>query len=65
MRHLDYKWRLLPFLMGSLAPVVLGWLSDHLSMRADIASPGAFYLVGALVLLPAMVWFFKIDMVEE
>ena len=52
------------FLMGSLAPVVLGWMSDHLSMRAGIASLGAFYLVGALVLLPAMIWFFKKDRVE-
>ena len=52
------------FLMGSLAPVVLGWMSDHMSMRAGIASLGAFYLVGAVVLLPAMIWFFKRDRVE-
>ena len=52
------------FLMGSLAPVVLGWMSDHMSMRAGIASLGAFYLVGAIVLLPAMFWFFKRDRVE-
>ena len=49
------------FLMGSLAPVVLGWMSDHLSMRAGIASLGAFYLVGALTLLPALIWFFRKD----
>ena len=53
------------FLMGSLAPVVLGWMSDHMSMRAGIASLGAFYLFGAVVLLPAMIWFFKRDRVEE
>ena len=52
------------FLMGSLAPVVLGWMSDHMSMRAGLASLGAFYLVGAVVLLPAMIWFFKRDRVE-
>ena len=52
------------FLMGSLAPVVLGWMSDHMSMRAGIASLGAFYLVGALTLLPAIIWFFKRDRVE-
>ena len=52
------------FLMGSLAPLVLGWMSDHLSMRAGLASLGAFYLVGAVVLLPAMIWFFKKDRVE-
>ena len=52
------------FLMGSLAPAVLGWMSDHMSMRAGIASLAAFYFVGAAVLLPAMVWFFKRDRVE-
>ena len=52
------------FLMGSLAPVVLGWMSDHMSMQAGIASLGIFYLVGAVVLLPAMIWFFERDRVE-
>ena len=52
------------FLMGSLAPLVLGWMSDRMSMRTGIASLGAFYLVGAIVLLPAMIWFFKRDRVE-
>jgi MFS family permease len=52
------------FLMGSLAPVVLGWMSDHMSMRAGIASLGAFYLAGAVVLLPAIIWFFERDRVE-
>ena len=52
------------FLMGSLAPVVLGWMSDRMSMRTGIASLGAFYFVGAAVLLPAMIWFFERDRVE-
>ena len=52
------------FLMGSLAPAVLGWMSDHMSMRTGLASLGAFYFVGALVLLPAMIWFFHKDRVE-
>ena len=52
------------FLMGSLAPVVLGWMSDHMSMRAGVASLGVFYFVGAVVLLPAIIWFFKRDRVE-
>lgn len=51
------------FLMGSLAPVVLGWMGDHMSMRTGIASLGAFYFAGGLVLLPAMVWFFRKDYV--
>ena len=52
------------FLMGSLAPAVLGWMSDRMSMRAGIASLGAFYLLGALVLIPAVIWFFNKDRVE-
>ena len=52
------------FLMGSFAPVVLGWMNDHLSMRAGFASLGAFYLAGAAVLLPAIIWFFKRDKVD-
>ncbi len=53
------------FLMGSLAPAVLGWMSDHMSMRAGLASLGAFYFLGALVLLPALVWFFKRDYIAD
>lgn len=52
------------FLMGSLAPAVLGWMSDHMSMRAGLASLGVFYLVGAVVLIPAIIWFFERDRVE-
>ena len=53
------------FLMGSLAPAVLGWMSDRLSMRAGIASLGAFYFFGAILLLPAMIWFFGKDYVGK
>ena len=51
------------FLMGSLAPVVLGWMSDLLSMRAGLASLGVFYFAGAVMLLPARIWFFRKDYV--
>ena len=33
-------------------------------MPTGIASLGAFYLLGAAVPLPVMVWFFKRDQVE-
>lgn len=55
----------LAFLIGSLAPTVLGWMNDHLSMRIGFASLGCFYLTGALVLLPAMIWLFKRDYIED
>ena len=53
------------FLMGSLAPAVLGWMNDHMSMRSGFASLGWFYLAGALVLLPALVWLFKRDYIAD
>ncbi|MBQ6915336.1 MAG: hypothetical protein IJQ65_06405, partial [Kiritimatiellae bacterium] len=49
------------FVMGSFAPAVLGWMGDVMSMRAAFASLGAFYLAGAAVLLPALIWFFEKD----
>ena len=51
----------LAFLFGSLAPTLLGWMGEHLSMRTALASLGGFYLLGALVLVPAVLFFFKRD----
>jgi hypothetical protein len=53
------------FLMGSLAPAVIGWMNDHMSMRTGFASLGWFYLVGALVLVPALVRFFWRDYIGD
>ena len=51
------------FVIGSVSPVIVGWMSEHLSMRAGIMSLGAFFFVGALILVPAQIWFFKRDWV--
>ena len=51
----------LAFLIGSLAPALLGWIGEHVSMRTALASLGGFYLLGALVLVPAVLFFFKKD----
>ena len=53
------------FLMGSFAPAVLGWMNDHLSMRTGFASLGLFYLVGAIMLVPAIFRYFAGDYVRE
>lgn len=53
------------FLFGSLAPTVIGWMGDRLSLRAGFASLSLFYLVGALLLLPAVFRFFKKDYIGE
>jgi sugar phosphate permease len=49
------------FLIGSLSPVVIGWMSERMSMRAGLMSLGGFFLAGALILLPAQIWLFKKD----
>ena len=49
------------FLMGSFSPIVIGWMSEHMSMRLGLMSIGAFYLMGAVILLPAQIWFFRKD----
>ena len=49
------------FLIGSLSPVVIGWMSENMSMRAGLMSISAFYLMGAIILLPAQAVFFKKD----
>lgn len=53
------------FVFGSAGPAVLGWVSDHFSMRTGLASLSFFFLAGALILLPALLWFFKRDYIPE
>jgi len=52
------------FVFGSAAPAVLGWMSQHFSLRTGFLSLSAFYLAGALVLLPAIFRFFKKDYIR-
>jgi len=51
----------LAFVFGSLAPVALGWVKDHFSMSAGLASLSGFFLVGALFIVIARVRFLKND----
>lgn len=53
------------FLIGSFAPPVLGWMSEHLSMKAGFSSLAAFYLFGALFLVIARVFYLKRDFVKS
>ena len=53
------------FVFGSAAPAVLGWMSGHFSLRTGFLSLSVFFLAGALVLVPALIWFFKRDYVRE
>jgi len=51
----------LAFVFGSLAPVALGWVKDHFSMSAGLASLAGFFLLGALFIVIARVRFLKND----
>ena len=52
------------FLFGSLSSTVLPWIQNGLGKSTGLASLGAFYLVGALVILLARVCFLKRDYVK-
>ena len=53
------------FLFGSFAPAVLGWMGETFSMRTAFVSLGVFYLLGALVLLAAIVRYFSRDYIPQ
>ena len=43
--------------IGSAAPTVLGWIGDHATLRSGFASLAGFYLVGAVAIAVARVFF--------
>ena len=49
------------FVFGSAAPTVLGWMGETFSMRTGFLSLSAFYFLGALVLVPAILVYFERD----
>lgn len=49
------------FLLGSFSSMVTGWMKDNLSVQISIAAFAAFYVVGALLLVTARVFFFRRD----
>lgn len=51
----------LAFVLGSAAPVLVGWMFEHLSMTFGVASLGGFYFLGALILGVAKIFFLKRD----
>lgn len=52
------------FIIGSFAPPVLGWMGDHLSMKAGFSSLAIFYLIGAALIALARICFLKNDFVK-
>ena len=49
------------FVFGSTSSTVLGWMKQHFTMQAGLMSLAGFYLVGALVILVARLFFLKRD----
>lgn len=52
------------FIIGSFAPPVLGWMSEHLSLQTGFSSLAVFYLTGAVFIAIARIWFLKKDFVK-
>ncbi|MDO4575491.1 MAG: MFS transporter [Planctomycetia bacterium] len=53
------------FIIGAFAPPVLGWMSQHLSMKAGFSSLAIFYLAGAAFIMMACLFYLKKDFVRE
>ena len=75
MKKLDYKWVALILLwvafflqqgtrqlFGSLSSTVLPWIQNTLGQSTGLASLAGFYLLGALVVLLARVFFLSRDL---
>ena len=52
------------FIIGSSAPMVLGWIRDNFGMNYGIASLSAFYLAGGVIILLGRNLFFNRDFEE-
>lgn len=52
------------FVVGSLAPVVMGWMKSTVGLAAALSSLAGFYLFGAACILTAVLFFLKRDYVE-
>lgn len=49
------------FLLGSFSSMITGWMKDNMAVQFSIAAFAGFYVVGALLLIAARVFFFKRD----
>jgi MFS family permease len=53
------------FIIGSLAPVILGWTKQSVGLSKGISLLSVFYLLSALIVWIAIKWYFKKDFVKE
>jgi MFS family permease len=53
------------FIVGSLAPTIMGWMKSNVGLAVGISSLAGFYLFGAGCILVAVLFFQKRDYVAE
>ncbi|MDR1556400.1 MAG: MFS transporter [Tannerellaceae bacterium] len=53
------------FLIGSLSPLILGMVKTHYGLSIGVISLSIFYIFSALMILIALLFFFKKDYCEE
>jgi len=51
------------FVVGSVAPVIMGWMKSRVGLAAGLSSLAGFYLFGAVCILVAVLFFLKRDYV--
>lgn len=53
------------FVVGSVAPVIMGWMKSRTGLSAGLSSLAGFYLFGAVCILAAALFFLKRDYVPN
>lgn len=53
------------FIVGSLAPTVLGWMKNRVGLAAGLSSLAGFYLFGAVCVFVAMKFFLRRDYISQ
>ncbi len=53
------------FVVGSVAPVIMGWMKSRVGLAAGLSSLAGFYLFGAICILVAVLFFLKRDYVSN
>lgn len=53
------------YLVGAFSPWIIGAIKPHLGLPIALASLSITYVIGAIAVLVALLWFFKHDYVDE
>ena len=53
------------FIIGALAPVILGWVKTVAGLETGIMLLSSFYLLGAMLIVTGLVFFFRKNYYQE